>query len=66
MLCFFEEIDQYGFFEAKTNISAIHGPIPTSDISKIFRSCFLLHYQKYDVFYALSFLQKLEKSGFMV
>jgi len=23
-----------------------------TDISKIFKSCFLLHYQKYDVFYA--------------
>jgi len=39
------EIDWYGFFEADT------------DISKIFKSWFLLHYQKYDVFYALPFLQ---------
>jgi len=42
------EIDRYGFFEADT------------DISKIFKSCFLPHYQKYDVFYALPFLQKLK------
>jgi len=31
-----------------------------TDISKIFKSCFLLHYQKYNVFYALPFLQKLK------
>jgi len=29
-------------------------------ISKIFKSCFLLHYQKYDVFYALPFFQNLK------
>jgi len=27
-------------------------------------SCFLLHYQKYDVFYALPFFQELQKAGF--
>jgi len=32
------EIERYAFFVADTNIS------------KIFKSCFLLHYQKYDVF----------------
>jgi len=42
------EIDRYGFFEADT------------DISKIFKSCFLLHYQRYDVFYALPFFQNLK------
>ena len=42
------EIDRYGFFEADT------------DISKIFKPCFLLHYQKYDVFYALPFFQNLK------
>jgi len=42
------EIDRYGFFEADT------------DISKIFKSCFLLHYQRYDVFYALTFFQNLK------
>jgi len=42
------EIDRYGFFEANT------------DISKIFKSCYLLHYQKYNVFYALHFFQKLK------
>jgi len=57
------EIDRYGFFRADTDILAIHGPI--ADISKFFISCFLLHYQKYYVFYALPFLQKLQKSGFL-
>jgi len=33
------------FFGADADISAIHGPI--ADISKILKSCFLLHYQKY-------------------
>jgi len=42
------EIDRYGFFDADTDISAIHGPI--TDISKIFKSCFWLHYQKYCVY----------------
>jgi len=37
----FLEIDRYGFFEADT------------DIFKFFKSCFLLHYQKYGVFYVL-------------
>jgi len=36
------------FFEADT------------DISKIFKSCFLPHYQKYDVFHALPFFQTLK------
>jgi len=55
------EIDRYVFFGADTDISAIHGP--TADISKFLISCFLLHYQKHDVFYALPFFQKLQKSG---
>jgi len=40
------EIDRYGFFgaDADTDISAIHGPILITDISKIFKSCFLFHY----------------------
>ena len=42
------EIDRYGFFEADT------------DISKILKSCFLLHYQNYNVFYALPFFQNLK------
>jgi len=53
------------FFEVDTDISTIHGPIPITNIFKIFKSCFLLHYQRYDVFYALPFFQKLKKSGFM-
>ena len=56
------EIDRYGFFGADADISVSNGPI--ADISKIFKSCFLLHCQKY-VFYALPFFQKLQKSGFM-
>ena len=57
------EIDQYGFSGADIDISAIRGPI--ADISQIFRSTFLLHYQKYNVFYALTFFQKRQKSGFI-
>jgi len=49
--------------EGNTDISAIHGLI--TNISKIFKSCFVLHYQKYVVFYALPFLQKLQKSRFL-
>jgi len=43
------------FFGADTDMSANYGPITDTNISKIFKSCFLLHYQKYNVFYALSF-----------
>jgi len=50
-------------FGVDADISAIHGPI--AGISKIRKSSFLLHYQKYDVFYALPFFQKLQKSGFL-
>jgi len=57
------EINRHGFLGADTDISAIHGPI--ANISKIFKFCFLLHYQNYNVFYALPFFQKLQKSGFM-
>jgi len=42
------EIDRYRFFEADT------------DISKHLKYCFLLHYQKCDVFYALPFFQNLK------
>jgi len=42
------------FFEADTDISA------DTNISKIFESCFLLHYQKFDVFYALPFFKTLK------
>ena len=31
-----------------------------TDISKIFKSCFLLHYQKYNVFYALPFFKNFK------
>ena len=37
------EMDRYVFFWAGTDISAIHGPIVDTDISKIFKSWFLLH-----------------------
>jgi len=53
------QINQYGFFEANTDIYAIHGPIPI--FPKIFKSYFLRHYQKRDAFYALPFFQKLKK-----
>jgi len=43
------EINQHGHFGANTNIP------------KILKSCFLLHDQKYNVFYALPF----RKLGFM-
>jgi len=52
------EIDRYGFFG--TDILAIQGPILITDISKIFKSCFLLHYQKYYAFYALPFFQNFK------
>ena len=42
------EIDRYGFIEADT------------DISKIFKSCFLLCYQKYGVFCAVPFFKNLK------
>jgi len=48
------------FFEADTNISAIHGPIADIDVSRIFKSCFLLYYQKCDVFCAISFFKNLK------
>ena len=38
--------------------------IADTDISKILKSCFLLHSQKYHVFYAYVFFKNL-KSGFM-
>jgi len=47
------EIDRFGISGADT------------DIFRILKSCFLLHYQKYYVFYALPFSQKLQKSGFV-
>jgi len=55
------EVNRYGFFGVDTGISAIHGPI--TDISKIFKSCFLLHYQKCNVFYVLPFFQKLKNQN---
>jgi len=54
------EIDRYGFFGADTDTSTIHGPIADTDISQIFKSCFLLHYQKLYVFYALPFLKNFK------
>jgi len=55
------EIDRYGFLGADTDILAIPGLI--ADISKIFKSCFLLRYQKYNVFYALPFFKNLKNQG---
>jgi len=51
------EINRYGFFGADTDTSAIHGPI--ADISKIFKSFFLLHCEKH-VFYALYFFKNFK------
>ena len=66
-ILYWVEIDRYGFFgtDADTDISAIHGPIADTDVSKFLKSCFLLHYQKHYVFYALPFFKKLQIWGFM-
>jgi len=45
-------------FWADADISAMHEPI--TDISKIFKSWFLLQYQKYNVFDALRFFKNFE------
>jgi len=43
----------------------IHGTI--ANISKNFKSCFLLHYQKcYVCILCLTFFQKLQKSAFII
>jgi len=47
LVCYLE-IDQYGFFGADT------------DISKICKSCLLIHYQKYNEFYALCCFKNLQ------
>jgi len=39
---------RYGFFEAD------------ADISKIFKSCFLVRYEKYGVFYAVPFFKNFK------
>jgi len=49
-------------FGVDADISAIHGPI--AGISKIRKSSFLLHYQKYCVFYALPFFQNFKNQDF--
>jgi len=49
---------------ADADISAIHGPI--ADISKIFKACFLLHYQKYYVFHALPFFKNFKNQDLWV
>jgi len=41
-------ITEIDFFGANTDTSAIHGLIVTTNISKFSKSCFLLHYQKYN------------------
>ena len=62
------EINWYDIFGANTDAdaSANYGSIADTNhrcISKIFKSCFLLHYHKYNVLYALP-SEKLHKSGF--
>ena len=47
-------------FGNNTDTPAIHGPIVDTNTSKIFKSCFLLHYQKYDIL-CLVFLVKTSK-----
>jgi len=60
------EIDRYGFFGADANTSAVHGLVVDKPIfPEFFKSCFLLYHQRYNVFYVLPFLQKLQKSWFM-
>jgi len=54
------EIDRYGFFGVNIDISAIHGQIADTNTPNIFKSCFLLHYQKYNVFYALLFYKNFK------
>jgi len=59
------EIDRYDFFEADTDSGHSWADISAdTDIFKVFKSCFLLHYQKYDVFYALPFFQNLINQNF--
>jgi len=55
-------VDRYGVLGADTDadISAMHGLITDTDISKIFKSCFPLHYQKCKVFYALPFFKNFK------
>ena len=48
------------FFGANTDISAIHGVTANTNISTIFKSCFLFHYQKYNVFMPYLFLKNLK------
>jgi len=46
------------FIRRKLRISKTRKkPIADTDISKIFKSCFLLHYQEYNVFHALPFFR---------
>jgi len=47
-------------FGADTAIWAINGSTPITDISKYFKSCFLLHFKKYNVFYAFPFLENFK------
>jgi len=44
---------------------AFLGLIPIIDISKIYKSCFLLHYQKHYVLYALPFFKNFKIQDFM-
>ena len=46
--------DRYGFLGADTDILAIRGPIADTDISKIIKSCFLLHCQ--NIMYSMPYL----------
>jgi len=48
------------------DISSIHGRIADTDISKIFKSYFLLHCQQHYVFYALPFFQNFKNQDLWV
>jgi len=53
MFCLGADID--------TDPLAIHGLTPITNIFKIFISWILLHYRKYNVFYALPLFENLKK-----
>jgi len=50
------EINRYGFFEANTDISAVHGPIPIFPKLLNLVFCFIIK----NVFHALPFFQNLK------
>jgi len=51
------------FLGAGTDMSAIHGPIADTDISKFFKSCFLLCHRKYNVLHAFLFFKNFKNQN---